>query len=358
MRSRRGFTLIELLVVIAIIAVLIALLLPAVQAAREAARRAQCVNNLKQMGLAIMNYESSNGSLPPAFSHYPGDPASQPGKSAAFGMKARILPYMEQQSLFNAINWGFSWNNWQTYIGYYNSTVYRSTINAYLCPSDGNLPNYSRGGAPVAPGNYGNNLGTSRTFNGMQLDGPAYAIDTSAFGPIVTLASITDGTSNTAIFSEWVKGKGGQRPKIQPGPQVVYASTTSFSGSSSSPSPRLMGSLGMTIQMLNATCMRTGTAVWDMKGYAWIDDWVGTGGGYTHIMTPNKPSCIYSNEIGNTGAPLSDHGLVGPSSNHSGGVNVGFLDGSVHFVKDSINYQTWGSIATKAGSEVIDGGSY
>src|SRR4051812_40453631 len=101
---RRGFTLIELLVVIAIIAVLIALLLPAVQAAREAARRSQCVNNLKQMGLAIMNYESSNGSLPPVGSTTP------TGVGASFqnqSLKTRILPFMEQQPLYNTINYVF-----------------------------------------------------------------------------------------------------------------------------------------------------------------------------------------------------------------------------------------------------------
>src|SRR5579875_2250106 len=101
-RARPGFTLIELLVVIAIIAVLIALLLPAVQAAREAARRAQCVNNLKQLGLAVMNYESSNGSLPPTGAVSPsGNPLQNIGN---FGMKVRLLPFLEQSSLFNTLN--------------------------------------------------------------------------------------------------------------------------------------------------------------------------------------------------------------------------------------------------------------
>jgi prepilin-type N-terminal cleavage/methylation domain-containing protein/prepilin-type processing-associated H-X9-DG protein len=354
--KRQGFTLIELLVVIAIIAVLIALLLPAVQAAREAARRSQCVNNLKQLGLGIMNYESTNGALPPAFSHYPGDPAITPGKSAAFGMKARILPFIEQQALFNAINFGFAWNNWQTYTGYYNSTVYAASVKTFLCPSDGNLPGVTRGGATIAPTNYGNNLGTSRSFNGGQLDGPAYAIDTSAYGSPVRIASVTDGTSNTAIFSEWIKGKGSTAKNPPRGPQVVYTSTASFSASGGKYSPAITGTLGATLQMLNGTCQSTSTPVWDKKGYAWCDDWMGGGGGYTHIMAPNKPSCVYSNEVGN-GSPQPDHGLVGPSSNHSGGVNMGFLDGSVHFIKNSINLQTYGALGTKAGGEVISSDS-
>src|SRR3984893_12575288 len=105
---RRGLTLIELLVVIAIIAVLIALLLPAVQAAREAARRTQCVNNLKQLGLAIMNYADVNGALPPTAE------ATMTGadaKALDFGIKPRILPYLEQTVLYNSVNFSLSWNS-------------------------------------------------------------------------------------------------------------------------------------------------------------------------------------------------------------------------------------------------------
>ena len=113
MRVRRGFTLIELLVVIAIIAVLIALLLPAVQSAREAARRSQCVNNLKQIGLSIHNYHSTNDALPPGGEVRSGGKAGGYNFSGAdawsngpqnFGMKVRLLPYMEQQPLYNAVN--------------------------------------------------------------------------------------------------------------------------------------------------------------------------------------------------------------------------------------------------------------
>jgi prepilin-type N-terminal cleavage/methylation domain-containing protein/prepilin-type processing-associated H-X9-DG protein len=357
MRIRRGFTLIELLVVIAIIAVLIALLLPAVQAAREAARRSQCVNNLKQLGLAVMNYESSNGALPPAFSHYPGDPVANASKSAAFGMKARVLPFFEQQVLFNAINFGFGWNSPNTGI-YVNSTVYAANVNSFVCPSDGNIPGIIRA-ATIAPTNYGNNLGTSRTFTGGTLDGPGYAIDTTAYGPVVTLAAVTDGTSNTAMWSEWLKGKGNTATNPPPGPQVVYVSTSTFSASGGSYLPAMIGTLGQSLQAINATCSKTsGLPVWDKKGYAWCDDWMGGGGGYSHIMAPNSVSCVYSgNDVGN-GSPQPDHGLIGPQSNHPGGVNMAFLDGSVRFIKNSINLNTYGAIATKAGGEVIDASSY
>src|SRR5208282_723912 len=133
-RSRRGFTLIELLVVIAIIAVLIALLLPAVQSAREAARRAQCVNNLKQIGLAIHNYHTASNTFPP------GSAASyntyNPGCVAWMGWSAQglMLPYLEQSSIYNAANFSYdSWNDNAT-----NQTARDTRIAAFICPSDTN----------------------------------------------------------------------------------------------------------------------------------------------------------------------------------------------------------------------------
>jgi prepilin-type N-terminal cleavage/methylation domain-containing protein/prepilin-type processing-associated H-X9-DG protein len=352
---QRGFTLIELLVVIAIIAVLIALLLPAVQAAREAARRMQCTNNLKQLGLAVMNYESANGAIPPAMEHYPGDPAVTQGKTATCGMKPRLLPFMEQQALFNAINFGFAWNSTATNA---NSTVYRSTVNSFLCPSDGNNPSIARGGTTIAPTNYGNNIGVCRSFTNGIFDGPAYSVDLPSMGAIVSLASITDGTSNTAIFSEWVKGKGNLATNPPPGPQVIYVSTTQFQASGGVYTPAVTGgSFQSTLAQLNASCTSQGTPVWDKKGYSWMDSWCGGGGGYTHIMAPNAVSCDFSNDVGN-GSPQPDHGMVGPSSNHSGGVNMGFLDGSVRFIKNSINLGAYWAIATKAGGEVISADSY
>jgi prepilin-type N-terminal cleavage/methylation domain-containing protein len=346
-RQKRAFTLIELLVVIAIIAVLIALLLPAVQAAREAARRMQCVNNLKQIGIAIQNYVDARGALPPTAAGNVGSITNTGFGQNNFSMKVHLLPFIEQQNVYNAINQSFYWNDGTHNT---NNTVATMTINTFLCPSDGNTPNVQRSVAginrPVAMTSYGNNLGTSRSFNGGRFDGPAYEMSNPADGPIVTLASIQDGTSNTAIFSEWVRGTGSTKKADN---SAIYKTSVSFSNTS----PPLVGSLGQSMQSISRMCQSAKTIYTGSKGYSYMEHTNGYGGGYAHLNTPNKKACFYTNEQYN-----SSFTLVGASSNHPGGVCVGFLDGSVRFVKDSVSYQSWGAIATMAGGEVIDANSY
>ena len=326
LRYRDGFTLIELLVVIAIIAVLIALLLPAVQAAREAARRAQCVNNLKQIGLAVMNYESGNGALPPT-SNNPTVPAGT-GPTNDFSMKGRILPYMEQANLYNSLNMAFTAQNAA------NQTVHNTNLTAYNCPSDGSNP----AGGVGSFSSYPNNLGLTRAVPGssttIALDGPAYKMGQAPEDGVVTFASITDGTSNTAIFSEMVKGR--YAGKTRDGLDQVY-----YAGSSELP--------GQTVQQYYQNCLASTQIAYDQKGVDWLIQSCGKGGAYSHIMPPNSKACWFATgDVNNT-----DNTLVSASSLHSGGVNLLCLDGSVKFVKSSVSRPTWWALATKAGGEVV-----
>jgi prepilin-type N-terminal cleavage/methylation domain-containing protein/prepilin-type processing-associated H-X9-DG protein len=359
---RRGFTLIELLVVIAIIAVLIALLLPAVQAAREAARRMQCTNNLKQLGLATANYESSNGCFPPnGCGGY-----KEPGYND-FSMNARLLPYMEQQGIYNALNQSFFAIPLKADVPYallVQVTATSATINAFLCPSDGNDPSaavIAMYGYKTGLCNYGNNIGTCYTFNNNAFDGPCWRMEDDTKGPPVTIASITDGTSNTAMRSEWIKGN-----NTRVGRQAIYAAVgLNFNPCTPCvPGPVAGGGWQANLMAVASTCRPnlSSTAVQDYKGAAWADGECGIGGGYSHLLAPNKPNCYFTNkQFATAGEAFYGHDditMINASSFHPGGVNMGFVDGSVKFVKDSVSLGTYGSIATKAGGEVVSSDAY
>jgi len=340
-RRRRGFTLIELLVVIAIIGVLIALLLPAVQAAREAARRSQCTNNLKQIGLALHNYVASNDALPPAgeaFSNeYPAYGWATGPQS--FSMKVRLLPYMEAGNIYNSCNFDVSPMSWGTPSPpvingqQINRTVRISKIASFLCPSDTNMVNESDPQTPQY--NYGENRGMNRYNDNWTFTGIGYFQGhDGARNKTVNFATIQDGLSNTAAFSEWVKGKG---QYLQDGLHMVYAipnGVTTF--------PQGDPDAHYKLQQL---CQATTSRAWDYKGEIWtLHDGV-RGGGYSHVVGPNRKSCNQS----------GDESLIGASSYHPGGVNLLLCDGSVKFAKNGINIRTWHAIGTIANGETVPG---
>jgi prepilin-type N-terminal cleavage/methylation domain-containing protein/prepilin-type processing-associated H-X9-DG protein len=382
-RKRRGFTLIELLVVISIIGVLIALLLPAVQAAREAARRGQCSNNMKQIGLAIANYATANSDTLP--------PASVPTMQD-FSYIARIAPYMDMNDIYNDINfqvgarWGpggcacnqFGSNESCLLYGIMNATASFNTISTLLCPSD--TAQGSLGGLVFYPGgpwhrigvfNYPMNNGTNpfNTTSGTTgaTNGVAYFPSFSSTLPAgyeqtiiqaetaVSYSSFGDGTSKTVLLSEWQKGTGIQPPVPSSSSILgnVYNTTDTaqqYAGVMSPNPGQPYPDFALAQDCQNQT---PNTGQWTWKGDWWIS---GNSCTYSHTQLPNRNSCYYA---AGTGGLFGGQGpgvvhMLAASSYHPGGVNAGFGDGSVRFIKNAIAPQLWYNIATPNGRETID----
>jgi prepilin-type N-terminal cleavage/methylation domain-containing protein/prepilin-type processing-associated H-X9-DG protein len=346
-RPRRGFTLIELLVVIAIIAVLIALLLPAVQSAREAARRASCVNNLKQMGLGLHNYESTNGTLPPAtILTYPSTTASKPSWQGSWSINARIAPFLELGPMYNAINFS------GTYSDPANTTVSNTPIKFLFCPSDpGNsIDDASLGGTLTATSSYGHFAGDWYVWSN---GGP---LNRTAFGPNMarTLAQFTDGLTNTMFASEGYIGHLQARN--------CYTNPQSPPGMSPTSVPAPNASLA-TLKSLVSACANSGKFGQRLGHTRWTNGGVYYSGVTTAV--PPNPNVTFPGFNGpfdwvsvdeNNGGPT--YASLSASSYHSGGVNVLFGDGTVKFVKNSISGDTWRALGSIGGGEVISADAY
>jgi len=360
-RKSSGFTLIELLVVIAIIAVLIALLLPAVQSAREAARRAQCTNNLKQLGLAVHNYQQQNNVLP-LQTMYPASADVSWGWS--YGWPLALLPNMEQNTMFNAFNFAtglFGNSGTPNFASLGNTTVAYLQIGSLICPSDGSR---RRPQEPYGATSYVGNMGGPgciTPMTGLIVPNGAFISgwgDAQNFGPI-DFAAVRDGTSQTALFSERLLG-------INTGVQVRLDSPDSKRAIFNTGTGGAWHSGGAgAIALLQSCKAMPGTTMSinvSGNGAYWAASypWHVAVNAYTHLGTPNSVSCQNpgTEYFGSWLTFVGPSHSAPPSSNHPAGANVTFGDGSVRFVKDSVNVQTWWALGTRAGGETVSSDSY
>jgi prepilin-type N-terminal cleavage/methylation domain-containing protein/prepilin-type processing-associated H-X9-DG protein len=366
--NQRGFTLIELLVVIAIIAVLIALLLPAVQSAREAARRAQCTNNLKQLGLATHNYISTFGALPSgslwpcsAVDSLPNPPSQGACWGWGVGPLVQIFNYMEQSVLYNAYNSALG--VWGSYppdtsgptLWWGNTTVFNTSVSSFLCPSDGRqLPPSAQQTVVNYGGNYGGPFvmgGYTGTIIPMTNTGD-YSDPLLQTAKTVSIAAITDGTSNTTMWSEMLTPPA-VKPVAGTGKAAENRAYFAITGSAIL-TPTQAGVLQFLSQCQG---IPPGTAARSSNmGYQWWSTYPSyLNSNYNHVGPPNSRQC-QNKPL--TSWAIDIYGTASPNSLHPGGVNVCFCDGSVRFIKDSVNVQTWWALGTRGGGEVISADAY
>jgi len=365
-KPRRGFTLIELLVVIAIIGVLIALLLPAVQAAREAARRSQCTNNLKQIGLALHNYEQATSSFPLGGNNAPANMTDLANGATrywgAWSAQTMLLPYMEQKPTYDSLNFntlGRSDNFGESM----NATGVMTRINVFLCPSSTPPPQTWLQNRLFAGNCYWASTGSSIMWLGNQTYNPngPFAVG----GPAKGLRDLTDGTSSTIVFGEM---RGGDFNDAQNSIQDIVGNN-SFGTFGAGDRNMITANSNMPaggaalLTSLNA-CAQTWQARSGGYGTNGQRSWVGRMwhvGNYGHalgntLVPPNSafPYC----QFWDSNSDFDSAGIVGLTSFHAGGANAVFADGSVRFLKSSTAYTVIWALGSRNQGEAVSGDSY
>lgn len=332
MRGRRGFTLVELLVVIAIIGVLIALLLPAVQQAREAARRMSCSNNLKQIVLSMHNYESAMRQFPPI-----GESISY-----SFSVQAQLLPFCEQANLQDLIDFDIPLGHPRNGVSAEHVLPAKTPVEFFNCPSDDSpavkTVETARGGPFDYAGinycvNVGSGSGDYVSF-GDPTDGISWA------GAKVKFRDVTDGTSNTVAFAETLMGPGYEATST-PDPRSMQKYIAGGSGRNISD----MQAMRAYYDANDLSGFLGQVTGWDgQRGTAWIRGFGSGGGAINGYITPNSSFPDMS---------IRAYIVMGPRSNHPGGAMTAFVDGSVHFLPDTINAATQRRLFARNDGQVV-----
>ncbi len=376
MNPRHGFTLVELLVVVAIIGILIALLLPAIGAARETARRLQCTNNLKQIGLAVVNYENTFGVFPPgrmlpdwvkngvaqkSYTAYTGVDQTNPNEWTGFhSVHLRILPYMEQAQIYSLINFEKPQVLRMTVSGEpfnVNYRAYAQTAGLFLCPSDSNTERIT------SENNYRYNFGGSTPYGGAETsfrqDQHGAAVDglsclgNGAFtaGRALKVSAYTDGLSNTVFFSERTKGSGFDMARQLPTLSDIVTM---------SPRENKMHSRDYMYQTCEAYVPKVDSFNFNSAG-RWLEGSDYSNGWpfaaysstmYNHVAPPNWKAVDCGNWSSIPDTP-GEHAIISARSMHRGSVVVVFGDGHVTAVNDSIELSVWRAMGTRDGKEPV-----
>ncbi len=310
--ERGGFTLIEMLVVLSITGLLLAIVIPAVQSARGSARRLQCAQNLHQMGLALANYSATFGQFP------------QGGTGNGYSSHVMLLPSMDQQVVYNAINRSFLASGIEVHPE--NATISNCKVSAYYCPVDF-FPENTRSSGTSYAGSRGFDDRSQET-NGIFPRG----------NRSISYRDVTDGSSSTVMIAEWVQGPRGNQSIDPQG--TIFAIDPGLNGVSQ-------------LSLFSRTCAAVNASMNAVNGNDKGRNWFF--GEYQHTlfnhnMPINSFSCISDGGV--------QAGAFSAGSKHSGGANVLFTDGHAQFVKQQVDLAVWQSLGSRSRGEVIDSADY